>query len=483
MSYTSKLGHQRHSKCLMAVSLSINNKMTCIINGYAPAKGCTRVSEWMFKSVLPAVAECQRHRWEVVIGGDFNAVPSPMDCGHPDRYKECCALRHLLSNEGGLIDSFRAVHPSRTEFSWTKLIKHKYTGTRQGLEALDGASLDLIMSFLPTIDRARVSGASWVFYERYHRVVIQQKHIDLILVSAGTEIATAHIAHDLAIESDHAPALLSIHLTRVNAPGAVLKHKSATRQFSSSQLDYAATRSKFLERVRSLLAACNHGTQTGRAQSVCDAVAKAAAEVLYPVGHKKEGVAVGIARRYSHKAIKVVNYVKRCLAQGGSVPVTRNMRQLAEAPDWVRCPLPLAGGEAPGVHYLHAATAAKKKAHRHLDWMRLLQDQEGGDALVRYSALGTPKALARFWQKLRHQGSNTVTLSATTVTDGVATTYHNANAILAVFQRYWASLYSATANPRSVPRPWFHARRPPIPADKLAALTTPITEEEFAAAL
>ncbi|ELR10996.1 uncharacterized protein ACA1_354340 [Acanthamoeba castellanii str. Neff] len=47
-------------------------------------------------------------------------------------------------------------------------------------------------------------------------------------------------------------------------------------------------------------------------------MAKAATEILYPAHHRKEGEAVGITRWYTHKAIKVVNYVKHCLMQGDS---------------------------------------------------------------------------------------------------------------------------------------------------------------------
>lgn len=61
---------------------------------------------------------------------------------------------HLLSDKGGLLDSFTTVHPTKVDFCWTKLIKCKYTGMHQGLEAPNGANLDLIMTFLPTPDWA-----------------------------------------------------------------------------------------------------------------------------------------------------------------------------------------------------------------------------------------------------------------------------------------------------------------------------------------
>lgn len=199
-------------------------------------------------------------------------------------------------------------------------------------------------------------------------MVIQQKHIDLVLVSVGTDIATAHISHDLAIKSDHAPALLSIHLHDGNTQPAVLRHKSATQQFTTGQLDNTATKSRFLEHVHTLLAACHQDPPMGHTQSVHNTMAKAATEILYPAHHRKEGEAVGITRWYTHKAIKVVNYVKHCLMQGDSVPITCNMMQLTEVPDWARCPLPDVGNRTQELCYLHAATVAKKKAHHHLDW-------------------------------------------------------------------------------------------------------------------
>jgi hypothetical protein len=112
ISYMSKHGHVRRSKCLMAVSLSVNGVMTCVINGYAPVWGSSIVSDWITKSVLPAVWECQLHKWNMIIGGNFNTTPFPIDCRNPSLYKECRALIHLLSARGGLVNSFRSVNPA-----------------------------------------------------------------------------------------------------------------------------------------------------------------------------------------------------------------------------------------------------------------------------------------------------------------------------------------------------------------------------------
>jgi hypothetical protein len=172
--HMSKHGNLRWDKRLMAISLSVNRTMTCIINGYALARGSTVVSDWINKSVLPAVLECQKYKWNVIIGGDFNAAPFPIDYGSPGQYKECPALLHLLSN-GGLLDSFRTVNPTTLEFSWIKLVKRKYTSAHQGLVGLGGTCLDHIMTFLPPADQAWLTSAGHVFHNWYCRPIIQQK--------------------------------------------------------------------------------------------------------------------------------------------------------------------------------------------------------------------------------------------------------------------------------------------------------------------
>jgi exonuclease III len=481
VSHMSKHGHLRRSKRLMAILLSVNGSMTCIINGYALARGSTIVNDWINKCVLLAILECQSHNWNVIFGGDFNAALFPIDHGNPSLHKECWALVHLLT-EGGLLDSFRAVNPTASEFTWTKLIKCKHTGAHLGLMGLEGSCLDHIMTFLPPVDRVRLASSGRVFHDRYRRPVIQQKRIDLILVSSEIRIAAAHVAHDVAIDSDHAPVLLSVPLSAGDMTPAVQEYKSATKKFSSNRLTNNSTRNKFLAGVNAALTevSCSSADRIG---AVGRAMAKAASVVLPLLDHRRDSELVGVARRYAHKTIKVVNHVKRCMAQNVDVPVTRNMLQLAEAPNWARCPLPNGNDAAASLEYLHAATSAKKKARRQLDRARHKQDREGVNALVRYSALGSPKEVAQFWSKLRHRTCRTVTLSATRVIQGVATTYRNASSILDVFQEYWASLYSVAATPCPTSKPWFHVRPPPIPARKLAALTALITTEEFRAAL
>lgn len=161
------------SKCMMVVSLSINGHLTCVINGYAPATGSASVNWWIDKCLRPMVEECQAHEWNVVVGGDFNTAPLPIDYGCPDCYKRCEGLLGLLSAEGGLVDSFRTVHLLSVEFSWCRLVKCRLSGACGGLEALNGSNMDLIMSFLQAGDCGRLTSASWAFHEWYrHKAVV-----------------------------------------------------------------------------------------------------------------------------------------------------------------------------------------------------------------------------------------------------------------------------------------------------------------------
>jgi hypothetical protein len=129
-------------------------------------------------------------------------------------------------------------------------------------------------------------------------------------------------------------------------------------------------------------------------------MASAATEVLPLIDHKRDSKAIGIAQQYTHKSIKVVNHIKHCLARNTNTHTTCNMLQLTSAPEWARCPLPRSGNMAMLVEYLHTITSAKKRAGHHLDRAHLKQEQEGVNTLVRYSALGSPKEMARFWSKL-----------------------------------------------------------------------------------
>lgn len=145
--YISK-NRPKHSKHTMAVSLSINDHMTCVINGYSPATGIASVNQWVSKCLHPMVEECQAHKWRVVVGSDFNAAPLPINHSCPDCYKWCDGLLGLLSAEGGLTDSFWTVHPTSVEFSWCRLVKCRRPGIQEGLEALNGSDMDLVMSYL-----------------------------------------------------------------------------------------------------------------------------------------------------------------------------------------------------------------------------------------------------------------------------------------------------------------------------------------------
>jgi exonuclease III len=112
----------------MAMSLSINRKMLCILNVYAPAKGSSRVDEWIDKCLWPVVDEILLQGWGLIAGGDFNAAPHPIDYGRPEHYKVCPALLGLLS-DNLLVDSFWLANPDTIDFSWTRLAKKQYLGT------------------------------------------------------------------------------------------------------------------------------------------------------------------------------------------------------------------------------------------------------------------------------------------------------------------------------------------------------------------
>jgi exonuclease III len=102
----------------MALSASINGKPTCLINVYAPSEGYQAVSVWIDHSLRPMVHEIRSKGWEVIVGGDFNATPAPIDQGNTRRHNACPGLSSLLSGPDGLVDAFRHLHPTCLEYSW-----------------------------------------------------------------------------------------------------------------------------------------------------------------------------------------------------------------------------------------------------------------------------------------------------------------------------------------------------------------------------
>ncbi len=163
------------------------------------------------------------------------------------------------------------------------------------------------------------------------------------------------------------------------------------------------------------------------------AIGMVAGTVLHPTNSKGNREAIGVAHQYAHKTIKVVNYIKQCLAQEVVMVTSHNMQQLAVAPAWARCALPDPYMPDGDMAYLCAATAAKKSASHHLNRAQAHQGLDGVDSLAQYSALGTPKELAQFWRRLNQHAPSIPTLSAMVVQDGVTVTYHNATSVLQVF--------------------------------------------------
>lgn len=157
------------------------------------------------------MSEIHSHGWEVIASGDFNAAPHPINYGRPDHYKECPALLYLLSTDV-LTDSFQSANPDTIDFSWSRMAKHQYLCDRHRIDALDGHSMDMIMSLLPPWDRNNMSSASCAYYQCYCCPVIIQKCIDLILASPRIRLAAATIDTNTAIDSDHTPVTLSIPL-------------------------------------------------------------------------------------------------------------------------------------------------------------------------------------------------------------------------------------------------------------------------------
>ncbi len=311
-------------------------------------------------------------------------------------------------------------------------------------------------------------------------MVVVQKHIDLLLVGHGIDVAAATIDAGTAIDSNHTPITVSIPLNCILDKSTDPKYRSATRVFMLQKLDNSSTRNKYGVKLNASLAAyARDSPSVGAVDMVSMAARAAAKDLLRPSSHRADGKAVGIARHYMHKTIKVANYVKGCIAREGTIEVTRNMRQLVTAPEWARCPLPLVGAPHMVTDYLRTVLAAKKKASRHLDGECVKQERQGTDSLTRYSSLGLPKELAAFWRKLKSRTQNIATLSATEVINGVTMTYHNVRSILSTFHMYWAGLYGPTSAGCTSHRPWFHAPPPPIPAAEITGLTAPILMAEF----
>jgi hypothetical protein len=117
----------------------------------------------------------------------------------------------------------------------------------------------------------------------------------LILISVAIRIAAAHVAHDMAIDSDHALVLLSVPLDTGHQAPAAQEYRSATRKYSSNRLTNGNTRNKFMTRINAVLADGGSCLEEDWVAAIGQAVTKAASEILPLLDHKRDSELVGVA--------------------------------------------------------------------------------------------------------------------------------------------------------------------------------------------
>jgi hypothetical protein len=198
--------------------------------------------------------------------------------------------------------------------------------------------MDAIMSFLPLGDQNSMTSASQTFYQWYCRPIIIQKCINLILTSSKMNVAMATIDSNTAINSDHTPVMVSVLLHNRLEQVTTQMYTLATCTFALHKLEQDHVVSHFRTKIYKQLA--NNVPSASGVDRVRNTILHATGGLLKPTGHKQDSEAVGTAQHYTHKTIKVTNFMKRCIGRGEEVQVTQNMLQLTKAPSWARCELP-----------------------------------------------------------------------------------------------------------------------------------------------
>lgn len=136
----------------MALSASVNGKLTCFLNVYTPADGYQVVSNWINLVLAPMLYEVRQHGWDIVAGGDYNTTPTPLDQGNPRRHQICPGLSSLLTTASGLTNAYHHLHPTWPEFSWHRLTKNMSSSQSSPLTSLPLTCLNQLLCFLPPVD-------------------------------------------------------------------------------------------------------------------------------------------------------------------------------------------------------------------------------------------------------------------------------------------------------------------------------------------
>jgi hypothetical protein len=463
----------------MNISLNIDGRYTNIFNIYALAEGKSIANAWMYKKLHPVLDESRRHDWKVIVGGDFNQKAGPLD-GRPGRAHPFTinpGLYHLLNGDCKLIDSFRYIHSTTRKYSFLRSASAKPKADAPPLEQLNTTCLTNLLTFLSPCDVHGLLAASSLLRRKLRGKVFSQSRIDLLLIDQSLPIIHADIANNAPVDSDHSPILVAISLTSPTAPNPTVT--ASTQAFRSALLLDPYVKAKLQANFNAVYSPTALTTAAQTISHLMEAAAQACTLTI-PLPRRPnsgEGAERGLLNRYRNKALRVYRHVTCCLANNMDITATRPMLQLADAPEWARCPLPPSWNrENASVYALAAKSKAKTLTRSLLSSRSSAQCAATNKAVAEAASKGG--RLGPLWRTLASGFATKHTQGVAVVCNGVTQVYRNKDTIVTEFGKYWAQLFSAgTKHERS--RTWFDHAHPPIPVQDVLALTAPISDEEF----
>ncbi|MBL0319395.1 MAG: exodeoxyribonuclease III [Alphaproteobacteria bacterium] len=122
-------GDQDEQARYLEAVVTVGKEVIRLVNVYVPNGGEPKGEKWAYKlgfydRLLQHMQRLLAYEEKLVLGGDFNVAPDPIDvydpkslkgttCFHPDEWQH---YRPILNV--GLIDSYRALYPHTPQYSW-----------------------------------------------------------------------------------------------------------------------------------------------------------------------------------------------------------------------------------------------------------------------------------------------------------------------------------------------------------------------------